>query len=119
MRERIRFCAVLFITAVTMFPATRTAGRESLKSSEAAYAAKGARVYKQQCEICHYSASTDKKIGPGLKGLMKREKISNGMKADDQSLRRVIELGGKNMPGFHHSLTDQQIRELIAYVKTL
>ncbi|MGB7351101.1 MAG: cytochrome c, partial [Candidatus Acidiferrales bacterium] len=62
--------------------------------------------------------STEKKIGSGLAGLMKRAKFRNGMTADDDHLRRVIERGGKDMPGFRDSLKERQIRDLIAYVKT-
>ena len=51
--------------------------------------------------------------------LMKRERFRNGMKADDENLRRVIERGGKDMPGYRNSLKPAQIRDLIAYVKTL
>lgn len=80
---------------------------------------KGKQVYAQKCEICHYSTSAEKKIGPGLAGLMKRERFRNGMKADDENLRRVIEHGGKDMPGFRTSLKPAEIRDLIAYVKTL
>src|SRR5580658_8313056 len=35
-------------------------------------AAKGKVVFDQQCGICHDAATTDKKMGPGLKGLFKR-----------------------------------------------
>jgi len=41
------------------------------------------------------------------------------MKADDENLRRVIERGGKDMPGYRNSLKPEQIRDLIVYVKTL
>ncbi|MHB8486184.1 MAG: c-type cytochrome [Candidatus Acidiferrales bacterium] len=90
-----------------------------MKESDAEDVAKGKQVYAQRCEICHYSSSAEKKIGPGLAGLMKREQFHNGMKADDENLRRVIERGGKDMPGFRNSLKPAQIRDLIAYVKTL
>ena len=103
----------------TVFLAGRAAAAGQAKDSEAADAVKGKQVYAQKCEICHYSASTEKKIGPGLAGLMRRETFRNRMKADDENLRRVIERGGKNMPGFRSSLKPSQIRDLIAYVKTL
>lgn len=120
MRKRMNVCSVVLIfSAFTLFPVARAATRANAKKSEAAEVAKGKQVYKQKCEICHYSASTKKKIGPGLAGLMKREKFRNGMKANDENLRRVIERGGKNMPGAGDSLKLNQIRELIAYVKTL
>jgi cytochrome c2 len=81
--------------------------------------ASGQLIYDHKCEACHFRTSDEKKIGPGLAGLMKRLKFKNGMTADEQHLRRVIERGGKDMPGFRGSLKDKQIRDLIAYVKTL
>lgn len=89
------------------------------KSEPAGDAAKGAQVFQDRCEICHFSTSTKKKIGPGLAGLMKRERFDNGMKADDEHLRIVIERGGKDMPGFRGVINDAQVRDLIAYVRTL
>jgi len=110
---------ISILIALTVFGAGRAARAEQAKDSEAADAVKGKQVYEQKCEICHYSASAEKKIGPGLAGLMKRERFHNGMKVDDENLRRVIERGGKDMPGFRSSLKPEQIRDLIAYVKTL
>ncbi|MGH9731983.1 MAG: c-type cytochrome [Candidatus Acidiferrales bacterium] len=107
------------LIVLTVFLTGRAAAAGQAKDSETADAVKGKQVYEQKCEICHYSASVEKKIGLGLAGLMKRDKFRNGMKADDENLRRVIERGGKNMPRFRSSLKPAQIRDLIAYVKTL
>ncbi len=79
----------------------------------------GKRLFNSKCAICHYSASPTKKIGPGLKGLSKRGTYANGKPVDDASLWAWIEKGGKNMPGFKDSLNAEQMRELIAYLKTL
>lgn len=81
--------------------------------------ADGKTVYGQKCAACHFDTSREKKIGPGLAGLMKRPKFNNGMAANDSDLRRLIEQGGKDMPGFRDSLKQKQIRDLIAYVRTL
>ena len=81
--------------------------------------ARGKKVYDARCEICHYSASAKKKIGPGLNGLMARGKYANGKKVDDESLRAWIEKGGKDMPGYKGVLKEEEIRDLIAYMKTL
>jgi mono/diheme cytochrome c family protein len=58
-------------------------------------------------------------VGPGLKGLMARGKYVNGKKLDDESLRAWIENGGKDMPGFKGALKEDEIRDLVAYLKTL
>ncbi len=89
------------------------------KATPSAAVARGEKVYDTQCEICHFDHSTKKKIGPGLKGLMARGKFSDGKKVDDESLRAWIEKGGKDMPEFKDSLNDAEIRDLIAYLKTL
>ena len=109
--------SLVFILAIVT--SVTRAVAQTMKESDAEDVAKGKQVYAQKCEICHYSASAEKKIGPGLAGLMKRERFRNGMKADDENLRRVIERGGKDMPGYRNSLKPAQIRDLIAYVKTL
>ena len=79
----------------------------------------GKRLFNSKCAICHYRASPAKKIGPGLKGLFKRGTYADGKLVDDASLRAWIEKGGKDMPGFKDSLSAEQIRELVAYLKTL
>ncbi|MGB6877715.1 MAG: cytochrome c [Candidatus Acidiferrales bacterium] len=118
MRTAIILCVVLAATAsiaVRRKSATRAA--QAPKSFNADLAV-GRLVYDQKCEACHFSTSSEKKIGPGLAGLMRRSKFKNGMAADDGHLRRVIERGGKDMPGFRDSLKEKQIRDLIAYMKT-
>jgi cytochrome c len=79
----------------------------------------GHTVYATYCAICHHSASTEKKVGPGLKGLGKREKFADGNKISEDSLRAWIEKGGKDMPPFKETLTPEQIRDVVAYLKTL
>jgi mono/diheme cytochrome c family protein len=79
----------------------------------------GKATFEQRCAICHYSDSTAKKIGVGLKGLFARGKFANGAKVDDAAVSTWIEKGGKDMPGFRGALKPDQIRDLIAYLKTL
>ena len=79
----------------------------------------GKKLFNTKCAICHYSESAAKKVGPGLKGLPKRGKYADSKPVDDASLRAWIEKGGKNMPGFKEALNAEQIRALVAYMKTL
>ena len=80
--------------------------------------AKGKVVF-QQCMMCHRGESTDKKIGPGLKGLFQKEKLLNGKKPTEQTIRARIDEGGGGMPPFKDMLSDQEKDDLVAYLKTL
>jgi mono/diheme cytochrome c family protein len=86
----------------------------------AAAVAHGRTVFQQKCSFCHYDNSEQKKIGPGLKDLSKRGKFSvNGNKVTDEGLKAWIENGDQVMPPFKDVLEARQIKDLIAYVKTL
>ena len=81
--------------------------------------AAGKAIFEQRCAICHYTEGTAKKIGFGLKGLYPRGKFAAGGIVDDLSVASWIEKGGKDMPGFRGALKPEQIRALVAYLKTL
>jgi mono/diheme cytochrome c family protein len=81
---------------------------------------KGKEVFDQKCGICHFAYSDAKKIGPGLKGISKRGTFTvNNNKFTDDSLKTWIENGDSLMPPFKDVLDEQQIKDVIAYVKTL
>jgi cytochrome c len=81
-------------------------------------AAKGKEVFGQ-CAVCHNADSTEKKMGPGLKGLFKRDKLVNGKKVTDATVLEKINEGGNGMPPYKDLLNDQEKDDLIAYLKTL
>ncbi len=81
---------------------------------------KGKEVFDQKCGICHFADSDAKKIGPGLKGISKRGTFTvNNNKVTDENLKTWIENGDSLMPPFKDVLDEQQIKDVIAYVKTL
>jgi cytochrome c len=89
-------------------------------SGTSAAAARGKSLFQQKCAVCHYDTSDQKKIGPGLKGISKRGTFSvNGNKITDASLTSWIENGDQLMPPFKDVLESGQIKDLVAYVKTL
>jgi len=81
-------------------------------------AAKGKAVF-EQCGICHNADSETKKMGPGLKGLFKREKMGNNKKPTEANVRAKIDEGGNGMPQYKDMLSDAEKDDLIAYLKTL
>src|SRR5579872_4564513 len=81
-------------------------------------AEKGKEVF-QQCSVCHNSDSTDKKMGPGLKGLFQNDKMNNGKKPTEANVRAKVDEGGNGMPAYKEMLSDDEKDDLIAYLKTL
>src|SRR5438876_5903746 len=79
---------------------------------------KGKEVF-QQCGVCHNADSTEKKMGPGLKGLFQSDKMVNGKKPTEANVRAKIDEGGNGMPSYKEMLSDEEKTDLIAYLKTL
>src|SRR5258708_8834 len=90
----------------------------SLTCSLAMGAEKGKEVF-QQCGVCHNADSSEKKMGPGLKGLFQNEKMTNGKKPTEANVRAKIDEGGNGMPSYKEMLSDEEKADLIAYLKTL
>jgi mono/diheme cytochrome c family protein len=95
------------------------AKKPSSTAAAAGDAKKGKEVYQTYCAICHYSVNNQKKIGPGLKALYKRGKYADGKKVDDASLKKWIEKGGVDMPAFEGQLSDTELRDLLAFLRTV
>ncbi|HEY3739163.1 MAG TPA: cytochrome c [Bryobacteraceae bacterium] len=94
------------------------AGASTAKGAAAGDAAKGKEVF-EQCAVCHNADSTEKKMGPGLKGLFKREKLNNGKPVNEANVKAVINAGGNGMPAYADMLSDAERADVIAYLKTL
>jgi cytochrome c len=101
-------------------PPAKTSPKKTASHGTAGSATKGKEVFDQKCAMCHFADSDAKKIGPGLKGLSKRGTFTvNGNKVTTESLTTWIENGDSMMPGMKDSLEPAQIKDVVAYVKTL
>jgi cytochrome c len=112
--------ALLGVSVVVLAqdPPAKTAPKKAAPSKGSA--TKGKDVFDQKCGICHFADSDAKKIGPGLKGISKRGTFTvNNNKVTDETLKTWIENGDSLMPPFKDVLDEQQIKDVIAYVKTL
>jgi len=81
-------------------------------------AAAGKAVF-EQCAVCHNADSAEKKMGPGMKGLFKKDKLTNGKKPTEANIRAKIDEGGNGMPAYKDILSDKDKDDLVAYLKTL
>lgn len=79
-----------------------------------AVAEDAATLYKSKCQVCH---------GPDGKGSAAGQKMGakpfNETKASDKELVEITKNGKGKMPKFDGKLTDDQINELVKYIKTL
>ena len=85
----------------------------------AADAAKGKSTFEDNCSVCHNSDSTERKMGPGLKGLFKHDKLANGKPVNEGNVTGMINEGGNGMPPFADILTKAEKDDVVAFLKTL
>jgi cytochrome c len=76
-------------------------------------AAKGKGVFEQNCAVCHNSDSAEVKMGPGLKGVTKKPKMT------EAAIRAKVDAGGNGMPSYKDILSDAEKNDVIAFLKTL
>ncbi len=82
--------------------------------------AAGRKLYDNYCDRCHEPYSSHGKKGPSLKGVFKRQYLSqSGLPANDERMTDIIKYGRAKMEGFGQVMTDQQIKDLLAYLHTL
>jgi cytochrome c len=103
---------------VAIFTALAAGTGMAVRAADKGDPAKGKEVF-EQCGVCHNPDSEEKKMGPGLKGLFKKDKLTNGKKPTEGNVRAKIDEGGNGMPAYKDVLGDQEKDDLIAYLKTL
>ncbi|MGD0214486.1 MAG: cytochrome c [Terriglobales bacterium] len=82
--------------------------------------AEGRRLYDNYCDRCHEPYSSRGKKGPSMKGVFKRQYLDlSGLPANDERVADIIKFGRAKMEGFNQVMTDQQIKDLLAYLHTL
>ena len=116
-----RTLALFGIAALTLAGAVPAQTKSKMgPGKDPAAIARGKEIFQQKCSVCHFDNSTAKKIGPGLKGISKRGTFTvNNNKVTDETLLHWIENGDSLMPPFKDVLEEKQIKDVIAYVKTL
>jgi mono/diheme cytochrome c family protein len=118
---------VLGITALALAgalfaqePTTKAPKKKPSSNGSAGSPERGKEIFEKKCAACHYADSDAKKIGPGLKGISKRGTFTvNNEKVTDETLKAWIENGDNLMPPFKDVLEPDQIKDVVAYVKTL
>ena len=90
---------------------TVSAGQGSLE--------KGAKIFVSKCSSCHFADREEKKAGPGLKGLLKKESLPSSKRpATTENVRKQIIRPYLTMPAFTN-LKEQEMADLLAYLQSL
>ncbi len=119
-RVAVTIAIAIVATAGTLLAQNQPPKSTGKKLASGISAVRGKGVFGEKCAVCHNANSAEKKIGPGLKGLSKRGTFTgNSNKITDESLKAWIENGDTLMPPFRDALTAEQVKDLIAYIKTL
>lgn len=82
---------------------------------------RGAQQFRRKgCSTCHDTESTEFGFGPGLQGLFERDKMpKSGRPVSEAAVRRQLREPYDAMPSFKEKLTDEELEDLVAYLKTL
>ncbi len=83
--------------------------------STAAWAESGAETYKAKCAMCHGADGSKENPAMGVKPLSGAEV----QKLSDAELTAAVSKGKGKMPAYAGKLTDDQIKAVVAYVRTL
>jgi cytochrome c len=119
-RTRVVLGIAVLALSAALLAQMSTAKNSKAAQDDAAAVARGKAIFQQKCSICHFDTSTAKKIGPGLKGIGKRGTFTvNKNKVTDETLTKWIESGDSLMPPFKDVLEEKQIKDVVAYVRTL
>jgi mono/diheme cytochrome c family protein len=82
--------------------------------------AAGRRVYDRYCDQCHEPYSSRGKKGPSMAGVFKRPYLSiSGLPANDERVAEIVKYGRSKMPAYGRELNQQQIDDLLVYMRTL
>jgi mono/diheme cytochrome c family protein len=103
----------LIIILLTVLPWLLSAGKAPPASGN-----ETASNFKLRCSSCHgVSGDGDTSLGKTLKAAdLRSPEVQN---QSDEQLAQIIADGRKNMPSFSNSLTQDQIRALVAYIRKL
>jgi mono/diheme cytochrome c family protein len=96
-------------------PALKTDAELGLNAQQA----QGRRVFQLYCAVCHTAYTSKPLKGPSLKGVFQKQYLPSGLVANDRFVEQTIVRGHNMMPPMGNSLSQQQIDDVIAYLRTL
>jgi mono/diheme cytochrome c family protein len=82
-------------------------------------AEKGGVLFQNKCSFCHYADKEESQTGPGLKDLLKKDKLPHsGRPATVENVRNQLISPVSFMPSFK-DLPEQDLADLLAYLEII
>jgi mono/diheme cytochrome c family protein len=105
----LRSAAIVCAAAAMVAPAfSQTTGSQTT----------GADTFKARCITCHGAdGQSNTPVGTALKAVSLKDPVV--VSASDADLITVVKNGKKSMPAFGTKLSDDQIKAVVAYIRTL
>lgn len=113
----LRFAVCLLIGALLLGCQTAPEKKNPATMNLTAQEERGRRLYEMHCEGCHDPANPSQRNGPSMVGLYQKPTMPSGIPARDDKVREVILDGRRMMPSYRNRLTEQQVDDMIAYLK--
>jgi streptogramin lyase/mono/diheme cytochrome c family protein len=85
-----------------------------MRTSAARGPQRGEEIYYYKCWFCHNQYA---KTGPPLKDIFKRGMLQSGIPVSDETVTEKIRQGGAIMPAYRHTLTNDDLADLLSYFK--
>lgn len=80
---------------------------------------RGKNLFDAKCNFCHNAYGTDRIVGPGLKGVLKKPGLPVSKRpAVPENIRRQLIQPFSRMPSFEY-LSEKEVEDLIAFLNTL
>jgi len=78
----------------------------------------GKKLFEKKCGVCHATETSERRIGPSLKGV-KEGRLPGGRDATRETILKQLNDGGNGMPVFRELLSDAEKDSVARYILTL
>lgn len=125
-RIMIHFLCLLLVTCLGFFGGELVYGKKNASLQAAAEDGVngeailiGAKLFESNCSFCHYTDSTDSRVGPGLKGLFQNKEMPvSSWPVSVENIERQLKTPFAQMPAFDW-MGREDITALTAYLQSL
>lgn len=109
MKKAAGVASIVFVAVIALRGIDAVAGGDPMSG--------GAEIFAAKCASCHGKDASGTTIGKkmGVRDLRSAEV----QKQTDQQLKDIMAKGKKKMPAYEKKMSAQQIKDLVAYIRTL